>query len=122
MWTTADYSNGTISDEVSALSSERLGPVFRTASFLIRNKDDTPLSLGAVLSRTAARYPNHIAIKHEGEPITYRELDVWSNRLAHYFLASGLRARSIDRRVHGKSPGHSRRGRRHRKGRAAWPG
>lgn len=49
------------------------------------------MSLGMVLSETARRYPHHVAIKHEGAPITYRELEIWSNRLAHHFISAGLR-------------------------------
>ena len=44
-----------------------------------------------VLTAAARRYPDHVAIKHEGDPIRYRELDIWSNRLAHHFISAGLR-------------------------------
>ena len=71
--------------------TRKVRPIFRTVQVLLGQKEDARLSLGLMLSRTAERYPGSIAIKHEGEPITYGELDAWSNRIAHYFIARGLR-------------------------------
>lgn len=39
----------------------------------------------------ADRYPNKTALHYMGKPITYREIDLLSNRLARYFLKIGLK-------------------------------
>ncbi|MCG8422792.1 MAG: long-chain-acyl-CoA synthetase [Proteobacteria bacterium] len=68
----------------------KTGPIFRLGKNLLTQKRDKRLSLGAMLAQMARRYPDHAAIKYEGGSVTYRELDAWSNRLAHYFLGAGL--------------------------------
>ncbi|OMC33796.1 non-ribosomal peptide synthetase [Mycobacterium sp. GA-1841] len=52
----------------------------------------TPESVPAVFSRQVARAPETVAISCAGRAMTYRELDLAADRLAHRLIASGVRA------------------------------
>ena len=47
--------------------------------------------LDHLLSESAARRPDGIAVIHEQNSLTYGELEASSNRLAHALLASGVK-------------------------------
>jgi amino acid adenylation domain-containing protein len=47
-------------------------------------------NIGGLIAGIAAKFPDKIAIKHNGNTITYRELDICSNQLAAYFLDNGI--------------------------------
>jgi len=51
--------------------------------------DDAP-DLIAVIARTAARRPDHLAVEGPDARLTYAELDRLSNQLANRFLAAGV--------------------------------
>jgi len=54
-------------------------------------KDDRKqLTLGKLVERNAARYPNRAAVLLDDCLITWQEFDVWSNRIAHYLKDQGL--------------------------------
>ena len=46
--------------------------------------------LHSLFSKTAALFPNNIAVKINDESITYIELEQVSNRLSHYLLHKGV--------------------------------
>ncbi len=48
------------------------------------------LYVSDLFQETAAKYPNKVAIYFEDRTITFRELDILSNKIAHHFLAQGL--------------------------------
>lgn len=47
-------------------------------------------NIGNLLAGIAEKFPDKIAIKHNGNTITYHELNTSSNQLATYFLDNGL--------------------------------
>ncbi|MFI2784161.1 amino acid adenylation domain-containing protein [Streptomyces sp. ALB3] len=51
--------------------------------------DAAPASLPALLESHAARTPDAVAVACEGTSLTYRELNVWANRLAHRLIREG---------------------------------
>lgn len=44
------------------------------------------------LEGSAALYPEQVAVVHQGESVTYRDLDQRANRLAHWLTANGVAA------------------------------
>ncbi len=48
-------------------------------------------TVGDLLSRSAARYPDKLALVFQGERLTYAQLDTRVNQTAHRFLNDGLR-------------------------------
>ncbi|MFI7896586.1 AMP-binding protein, partial [Streptomyces sp. CACIS-1.16CA] len=59
-----------------------------------RNNTDHPVpeeSVGALFTRQATRAPNATALVTDGQTLTYAELDIRTNRLAHRFIAEGIR-------------------------------
>ncbi|WP_328784372.1 non-ribosomal peptide synthase/polyketide synthase [Streptomyces canus] len=62
--------------------------------------NDTAVEVGPVLvpelfAVQVARTPEAVAVVSGGESVTYRELDVRANRLAHYLVAQGVGAESV---------------------------
>ncbi|MEU4507700.1 amino acid adenylation domain-containing protein [Streptomyces sp. NPDC024089] len=53
------------------------------------------LGLDALFTAQAARTPHEVALVHEEQQVTYRELDIWSNRLARHLTARGVTPGSI---------------------------
>lgn len=54
-------------------------------------KDDRkPLTLGTLIERNAEKYGDRPAILYEDRSLTYRELNQWANRIAHYLQDQGL--------------------------------
>ncbi|MGW4690690.1 condensation domain-containing protein, partial [Streptomyces sp. NPDC004244] len=53
------------------------------------------LSLDQLFTGMAAAVPDAVALVFEEQRITYAELDVWSNRLARYLAAEGVRPGSL---------------------------
>ena len=49
------------------------------------------LTVGALLERTAHRYPAKTALVYEGRRLLYRELDEAANRCAHGLIALGAK-------------------------------
>ncbi|NKY51767.1 non-ribosomal peptide synthetase [Nocardia vermiculata] len=49
-----------------------------------------PLSLARLLSETAERVPEAVAVRYQGADTTYREIDEASNRLARVLLGQGV--------------------------------
>jgi long-chain acyl-CoA synthetase len=49
------------------------------------------ITLGHVLSQTAVKYPNHVAILFFGKKITYKELDALVNQFANALMDLGIR-------------------------------
>ena len=50
-----------------------------------------PSTIGALLARSAARYPDRLALKFGDREWSYAELDAAATRSAHYLLGLGLR-------------------------------
>ena len=50
-----------------------------------------PSTIGTILTRSAARYPDRIALEFAGRTWTYTELDAAATAAAHWLLALGLR-------------------------------
>lgn len=48
------------------------------------------VSLTNLISKQAKQHPDKIAIKHNGQSITYHELDIRSNQIAAYFIAGTI--------------------------------
>ncbi len=48
------------------------------------------MTLGALLTDNAQRHPDRIAIVCDGRRVTYRELDLLSNRLANTLIERGI--------------------------------
>lgn len=48
-------------------------------------------SWGMLLERNAEKYPNNPALKWDDSSMTYKELNEWANRYAHYFISKGLK-------------------------------
>ena len=71
-------------------------PAQRAQLLVAFNPDDgTPAQLPCIHSRfeqQAARTPDAVAIEHDGERLSYAELDGRANRLAHYLAAQGVGA------------------------------
>lgn len=69
---------------------KKAGPIARALGTLVRYGEDDCLSLGAMLERTASKYPHEIALKFEDQAITYEAFNRWVNRLAHVLIRAGL--------------------------------
>jgi amino acid adenylation domain-containing protein len=48
------------------------------------------VTLTKLITKQAKQYPGKIAIKHNGQSITYHELDTRSNQIAAYFIANNI--------------------------------
>ena len=58
-----------------------------------KNTRPTPIddpSIAALLHHHAAQTPDKIAIKHNGQSITYNELEISSNQIAAYLIANHI--------------------------------
>jgi len=54
-----------------------------------RNKKK-PVGLGLCFERAVERNPNGLALKYQDVEIRYSELNIWVNKIAHYFLSIGI--------------------------------
>lgn len=70
---------------------KRIRPGTRALATLAWMRDDTRMSLGRALERSAARHPDAVCIKHERGEISYAAFNRWVNRIAHHLRASGVR-------------------------------
>ena len=50
-----------------------------------------PVGLAMGFQQAVSRNPDGVAVLHENQQLTYRSLNTWANRIAHYFAARGLR-------------------------------
>jgi amino acid adenylation domain-containing protein len=53
------------------------------------------ITIAKLISDQAKLYPGNIAIKHEGQGITYRDLEISSNQVAGYFLTNGIKGDDV---------------------------
>jgi non-ribosomal peptide synthetase component F len=63
------------------------------------------VTLTKLITKQAKQHPDKVAIKHNGQSITYHELDTKSNQIAAYFIAGNITnndivAVAIDRSIH----------------------
>ncbi|WP_441247471.1 amino acid adenylation domain-containing protein [Kitasatospora sp. McL0602] len=49
-----------------------------------------PATFGALFAEEVARHPDSAAVEHDGEGLTYAQLDARANRLAHHLVACGV--------------------------------
>jgi len=54
-----------------------------------RNKEK-PVGLGLCFERAVKRNPHGLAIKYQNVEIAYSDLNIWVNKIAHYFLSTGI--------------------------------
>ena len=66
--------------------------LFREISSL---KEESHQSWGMLLERNADKHPNNPALKWDDSSMTYKKLNEWANRYAHYFISRGLKKGDI---------------------------
>ena len=62
------------------------------------------ITIPEILSRTAQKFPNRIALIFLGKKITYKELDRLANRFAHALVSLGLTPGRPDRAAAAQYP------------------
>lgn len=51
----------------------------------------TPVGLAWAFENTTKLHPNHVAMLYQDQSFTYAQFNQWANRIAHHFLAQGLK-------------------------------
>jgi non-ribosomal peptide synthetase component F len=52
-------------------------------------------SVQARFAENARQTPEQVAISYDGQRLTYRQLDLWSNQLAHRLISGGIQSQDI---------------------------
>ena len=53
------------------------------------------IKIDVLIAQQAVKYPDKVAIQHNGQSITYRELDIRSNQVATWFAANNINGNDI---------------------------
>lgn len=70
--------------------SFRLPSIVSTMREILRFRDETPLSLGAVIERNATQYPQRPALLYEDTRFTHQDFNARVNQYAHYLASQGV--------------------------------
>ncbi|MDY6816386.1 MAG: long-chain-acyl-CoA synthetase [Pseudomonadota bacterium] len=68
----------------------RLPTIAKGLYYYSVNDENADLTLGKLIEQNAEKYGNRPAILFEDRTVTWGELDIWSNRIAHYLKDKGL--------------------------------
>ncbi|MGW4098909.1 amino acid adenylation domain-containing protein, partial [Mycobacterium sp. NPDC004974] len=85
---TADPSR--VVSSVDVLDQDEHSQLDQVGNQAVLNQTDAAMSIPALFAAQVVRAPDAVAVSFEGCALTYRELDVESNRLAHALIAAGV--------------------------------
>jgi citronellyl-CoA synthetase len=89
-----DYSNKvvTIPELISKLPAvtKDLPKILQALKYNYTVKPNTEISVGEVFNKTLKKYPNNKVLLYNNHSWTYKEFDLWVNRLANNFLNQGF--------------------------------
>ena len=73
------------------LIARKLPSLIGGVKYLLKTDQAEPLSIGALIEKNAAIYPNQPALLFENQSFTYSAFNAWANRYGNFLLAQGIK-------------------------------